>query len=78
MVLGFFRICLAKMRTNVQETPKRKKPGPIPGPPTRKYNLLIEEELGEWGKLQPGGLSAVVRRLLKAEQKKQASVRLGK
>lgn len=45
--------------------PPRKRPGPTPGPPTRKYNVLLEEELGEWAKAQPGGLSELVRRLLK-------------
>ena len=33
----------------------RGKPGPVPGVPTRKYNVLIEEGLAEWAKAQPGG-----------------------
>jgi hypothetical protein len=50
----------------------RRKPGPVPGPPTRKYNLLLDEELGEWGKRQPGGLSELVRQLLTEEKKRRA------
>ena len=52
----------------------KRKPGPLPGPPTRKYNLLLDEELGEWGKQQPGGLSELVRRLIKEERDRRASV----
>ena len=47
---------------------RRKRPGPLPGPPMRKYNVLIEEDLAEWGKSQPGGLSALIRNLLTAER----------
>lgn len=50
----------------------RRKPGPVPGPPTRKYNLLLDEELGEWGKQQPGGLSELVRHLLTEEKNRRA------
>lgn len=50
----------------------RRKPGPVPGPPTRKYNLLLDEELGEWGKQQPGGLSELVRQLLTEEKNRRA------
>lgn len=42
----------------------RRRPGPVPGPPTKKYTVLLDEGLGEWGKRQPGGLSELVRRLL--------------
>lgn len=58
------------MRTETNTTQKLtlKKPGPKPGPKTQKYNVLIEEELGEWGKEQPGGLSELIRRLLKKER----------
>lgn len=61
---------------NSMETSKetaRRRPGPVPGPTTRKYNVLIEEELADWGKQQPGGLSELIRRLLKAERKRQAA-----
>ena len=49
----------------------RKKPGPVAGPPTTRYSVLLEEDLGEWGKQQPGGLSELIRRLLKAERERQ-------
>ena len=49
---------------------ERRKPGPVPGPPTRKVNILLEEELAEWGKQQPGGLSEMVRRLLQTERRR--------
>lgn len=49
----------------------RRKPGPLAGPPTRKVNILLEEGLAEWGKRQPGGLSELIRRLLKAERRRQ-------
>lgn len=61
------------MPTPPNNTPaqrERKKPGPVPGQATRKYNLLLPEELGEWGKEQPGGLSELVRRLLREEQER--------
>jgi hypothetical protein len=58
---------------NKRAEPTRKKPGPVPGPPTRKYNILVEEELGEWAKLQPGGLSELVRRLLREEKRRLES-----
>jgi hypothetical protein len=45
--------------------PIRKRPGPVPGPPTAKYTVLLEPELAEWAKTQPGGLSELVRRLLR-------------
>ena len=57
-----------------KEARARRKPGPAPGPPTRKYNLLLGEELGEWGKQQPGGLSELVRRLLKEEKMRLSQV----
>jgi hypothetical protein len=61
-------------KMNAMEASEKKdnrKPGPVPGPPTRKCNVLIEEELADWGKQQPGGLSELIRRLLKAERHKQ-------
>ena len=53
--------------------PPRKKPGPVAGPPMGRYTVLIEEELGEWGKHQPGGLSETIRRLVRAERERQQS-----
>ena len=49
----------------------RKKPGPIPGPPMRKYNVLIAEDLAEWGKRQSGGLSELIRILLTEARKRR-------
>ena len=54
------------------ESKSRKRPGPIPGPPTRKYNVLLEEELGEWAKQQPGGLSGLIRKLIREEKLRQS------
>ena len=48
--------------------PTWKKPGRVAGPTTQKFNVLIEPELAEWAKHQPGGLSEMVRRLLKQER----------
>jgi hypothetical protein len=42
-----------------------RKPGRVPGPPTEKYTVLLEPDLAEWAKAQPGGLSDLVRRLLR-------------
>jgi hypothetical protein len=53
------------------DKPERKKPGPVPGLRTRKVNLLLEVDLAEWGKHQPGGLSELMRRLLKEEYQRQ-------
>lgn len=49
----------------------KKKTGPVPGPATVRTNILIEPDLLEWGKHQPGGFSELVRRLV-AEAKKKA------
>jgi hypothetical protein len=63
---------MSRMEPDPSDTqPARKKPGPVPGAPTRKYNILLEEEIAEWGKVQPGGLSELVRRLLKEARAKQ-------
>ena len=46
-------------------TENRSRPGPVPGPETKKCALLIDPDLVEWGKHQPGGLSNLVRHLLR-------------
>jgi hypothetical protein len=54
------------------DKPKRegKKPGPASRLPAMvKTTILIEPEQLEWGKNQPGGLSALVRRLLREARK---------
>jgi len=57
---------------------ERKRPGPVPGVPTQRYTLLLEEELGEWGKRQPGGLSDLVRGLLRrAKQEAKSEAQSG-
>ena len=56
------------------ETPDKKR-GPIAGPETTRTSVLIEPHLIEWGKRKSGGLSELVRRLLReayeAEQSDQ-------
>lgn len=52
------------------EVKTKGKPGPVPGPEKRQFTILIEPDLGEWGKHQPGGLSELVRRLLREERAK--------
>ena len=52
---------------------RRRKPGPVPGVPTQRYTLLLEEETAEWGKRQPGGLSELVRGLLRRAREQGAA-----
>lgn len=50
----------------------RKKPGPKRRlAPVVRTTLMLEEELVEWGKGQPGGLSDLVRRLLREEKERE-------
>jgi hypothetical protein len=49
----------------------RRKPGPVPGPANAKVTILLEPEIRDWGMHQPGGLSDLVRRLLREEKKRQ-------
>jgi hypothetical protein len=49
----------------MEKTTDKKRPGPIPGPQTVKATVLLEPDLLEWGKRQPGGLSELMRRLLR-------------
>jgi hypothetical protein len=58
------------METKIEPPHERKKPGPVPGPATEKYTVLLPTDLGEWGKRQPGGLSALLRRLLQGARAK--------
>jgi hypothetical protein len=50
-----------------------KKRGRVPGTPTVRTTLLLEEDLVEWGKIQPGGLSELVRDLLREAKERQES-----
>jgi len=47
------------------------KPGPYLGVETIKTAMMLEPYMIEWGKQQPGGLSALVRRLLREEMERQ-------
>lgn len=47
---------------------EKRKLGRPRGPEHIKYQVLLDRESGEWGKSQPGGLSALVRRLLLEER----------
>jgi hypothetical protein len=50
------------------ERPKRK-PGPSRSSvATQQYTVMLEPAVAEWAKTQPGGLSALVRRLLRNAQ----------
>jgi hypothetical protein len=42
--------------------------GPKPGPKTVTFGVQLPPDLGEWAKGQPGGMSAMVRRLLAEER----------
>jgi hypothetical protein len=46
-------------------TKERRKPGPIADPSLERYTLTLSRDDAEWGKRQPGGLSELIRRLLK-------------
>jgi hypothetical protein len=48
----------------------RKKPGPVANPNLVSATVKLEDDLVEWGKNQPGGLSALLRRLLREEKEK--------
>lgn len=44
---------------------ERRKPGPVARPNTRVATVILDEDLLDWGKSQPGGLSETMRRLLR-------------
>jgi hypothetical protein len=47
----------------------RRKPGPTPRlKGARSINILLEDDLIEWGKSQPGGLSQMVREFLRTSK----------
>ncbi len=48
----------------------RKRPGPVRKLNTKQYVVMLEEEPAEWGKHQAGGLSELVRRLLREAYEK--------
>ena len=51
------------MNTNIENCRKR---GPVAGPPTAAYTVMLEPETADWAKSQPGGLSQLVRECLRA------------
>jgi len=53
-----------------QEEPPRKKRGPVANPNLVITSVSLDADLLEWGKNQPGGLAALVRRLLREEKEK--------
>lgn len=56
----------------------RKKPGPRADPSLanmEKFTMKLDPEDAEWGKEQPGGLSVLVRRLLREARAQAAEVR---
>ncbi len=56
------------METTTEKPPRRK--GPVPGPPTVAVTVRLEYEQAEWGKRQQGGLSELLRRLLREAKEK--------
>lgn len=54
-------------RTNKRARGRPKQPGAAD---TQHYDLLLEPMTAEWGKEQPGGLSALVRGLLREAYEK--------
>jgi len=48
---------------NSSEQPRRR--GIVPNKRFRCHNVILEEDLADWAKQQPSGLSAWLRRLLK-------------
>lgn len=56
------------METITTEEKPRRKRGPVPGPETVAVTVRLEPDLAEWGKNRLGGLSELVRRLLREEE----------
>ena len=56
----------------------KKKPGPTAqtrSAGTVRTSLMLAPDMVEWGKSQPGGLSALVRRLITQERQRQGKSR---
>jgi hypothetical protein len=49
---------------------RRKRPGPVANPNLTVTSVSLDADLIEWGKSQPGGLSALLRRLLSEAREK--------
>lgn len=61
---------MSKKATPVTEEKSRKKPGPVANPDLVTTSIKLESDLLEWGKNQPGGLSALVRQMLREAKDK--------
>lgn len=55
------------------ETPKpeKRRRGPVANPNTLRTTVVLDRTLADWGKKQPGGLSAILRQCLE-ERRAQA------
>ena len=67
--MGDKSFCFCYIETTMSSLPK--KTGRIPQGNQRRYNVILDEELAEWGKRQSGGLSGLLRRLLKLSRERQ-------
>lgn len=61
---------MQKKADSKPEEPPRKKRGPVANPNLVITSVSLDADLLEWGKNQPGGLSALMRRLLREEKDK--------
>lgn len=62
-------MCLSWYTVSMNNKDKRK-PGPVAGIPTYKTTVMLEQEIVDWAKEKPEGLSAMMRRLLREEYEK--------
>jgi hypothetical protein len=58
-------------RKKKEPEPVRKKPGPVANPNLVTTSVSLEADKLDWGKRQPGGLSAFLRRLMAEEYERQ-------
>jgi len=49
------------------KTEEVRKRGRVAGPATERYQVLLDEDIAEWAKREPDGLSGTIRRLLRQE-----------
>ena len=59
-----------KAASSVAAEQPRKKPGPVENPNLVSATVKLEADLVEWGKNQPGGLSALLRQMLREAKEK--------
>jgi len=55
------------------KTANYKKRGPVKQLDTRTFTVMLPDDLGEWGKNQPGGLSQLVRDTLQRIREERIS-----